>query len=51
MGNGDVFNGDAPIFTEVPKLMASKYSFEIGDDAVWETKSVDNIFKELDCFL
>ena len=51
MGNGDVFNRDAPIFIEVPKVMASKRSSEVGDDDVWETKSVDDIFKELDCFL
>ena len=31
--------------------MASKYSSNVGDDAVWETKSVDDIFEELDCFL
>ena len=31
--------------------MASKYSSNVGDDAVWETKSVDDVFKELDCFL
>ena len=51
MGNGDVFNGDAPVFTEVPKVMASKHSSEIGDNAVWETEFVDDIFEELDCFL
>ena len=31
--------------------MASKCSFEVGDDVVWETESVDDIFEELDCFL
>jgi hypothetical protein len=31
--------------------MASKHSFEVGDDAIRETKSVDDIFEELDCFL
>ena len=51
MGNGNIFNGDAPVFAEVPKVMASKRSFEVGDDAVRETESVDDIFKELDCFL
>ena len=51
MSNGDVFDGDATVFTEVPKVMASKCSFEVGDDAVRETKSVDDIFEELDCFL
>ena len=51
MGNGDIFNGDAPVFAEFPKVMASKRSSEVGDDAVWETKSVYNIFKEIDCFL
>ena len=51
MGNGDVFNGDAPVFAEVPKVMASKYSSEVGDNAVRKTKSVDDIFEELDCFL
>ena len=51
MGNGDVFNGDAPIFVEVPKMMADKRGSEVGDDAVRETKSMDDIFEELDCFL
>ena len=31
--------------------MASKCSSEVGDDAVRETKSMDDIFEELDCFL
>ena len=51
MGNGDIFDGDASVFAEVPKVMASKCSSEVGDDAVRETKSVDDIFEELDCFL
>ena len=51
MGNGDVFDGDALVFIEVPKVMASKRSSEVGDDAVRETESVDDIFEELDCFL
>ena len=50
MGNGDILDGDTSIFAEVPKVMASKCSFEVGDDAVWETESVDDIFKELDYF-
>ena len=51
MGNGDVFNGDAPILVEVPKIMASKRGSEVGDDAIRETKSMDDIFEELNCFL
>ena len=51
MGDGDVFNGDAPVFAEVPKVMASKRSSKVGDDAVRDTKSVYDIFKELDYFL
>ena len=51
MGNGDVFDGDALVFVEVPKVMASKHSFEVADYVVRETESVDDIFKELDCFL
>ena len=51
MGNGDVFDGDASIFAEVLKMMASKHSSKVGDNAVRETKSVDDIFEELDCFL
>ena len=50
MGNGDVLDGDASVFAEVPKVMA-KCSFEVGDDAVRETESVDDIFEELDCLL
>ena len=51
MGNRDVFDGDASVFAEVPKVMASKHSSKVGDNAVRETKSVDDIFEELDYFL
>ena len=51
MGNGYVFNRDALVFVEAPKMMASKRSSEVGDNAVWETEYVDDIFEELDCFL
>ena len=51
MGNGDVIDGDTTVFTEIPKVMASECNSEVGDDAVRETKSVDDIFEELDCFL
>ena len=51
MGNRDVFDGDASVFAEVPKMMASKRSSEVGDNAVQETKSMDDFFEELDCFL
>ena len=50
MSNRDVFDGDATVFAEVPKVMASKYSSEVGDDVVRETESMDDIFEELDCF-
>ena len=51
MGNRDVFDGDASVFAEVPKLMAYECSSEVGDNAIQETKSVDDIFEELDCLL
>ena len=51
MSNGDVFDGDAMVFAEIPKVKASKCSSEVGDDVVRETKSMDDIFEELDCFL
>ena len=51
MSNEDVFDGDATVFAEVPKVMASKCSSEVDDDAVRETESVDDVFEELDCFL
>ena len=51
MGNGDVFDKDASVFAKVPKMMASKHSSEVGDNAIRETESVDDIFEELDCFL
>ena len=51
MGNGDVFDGDASVFAEVLKVMASKHSSEVSDDAVRETESVYDVFKALDCFL
>ena len=51
MGNGDVFDEDAPVFIEIPKVMASKRSSKVGDDVVWETESMDDVFEELGCFL
>ena len=51
MSNGNVFNGDALVFTKVPKMMVSKRGFEVGDDVVWEIEPVYDIFKEVDCFL
>ena len=51
MGNRDILDGDALVFAEVPKVMASKRSSEVGDDAVRDTESVYNFFKEFDCFL
>ena len=51
MGNGDVFDGDASIFAEVPKMMTSECSSEVGDSAVQETESMNDIFEELDCLL
>ena len=50
MGNGDIFDGDASVFIEVQKMMTSECSSEVGDNAVWETKSMDDIFEELDYF-
>ena len=51
MGNGDVFDGDTPVFAEVPKMMTSECSSDVNDNAVRETKSMDDIFLELDCLL
>ena len=47
MGNRDVFDRDASIFVEVPKMVPSECSSEVGDNAVRETKSMDDIFEEL----
>ena len=51
MGNRDVFDRDASVFVEVPKMVPNECSSEVGDDAVRETESMDDVFKELDCFL
>jgi len=51
MSNGNVFNRNAPVLAEVPKMMAGKSCPEVGDNAVRETESVYDVFKELDCFL
>ena len=51
MGNEDLFDGDASVFAEVPKMMTSECSFEVVDNAIRETESVDDIFEELDCLL
>ena len=51
MGNRDVFDEDASVFAELPKMMTSECSSKVGDNAVWETESMDDIFEELDCLL
>ena len=51
VSDGNVFNRDAPVLAEVPKMMAGKSCPEVGDDAVRETESVYDVLKELDCFL
>ena len=51
MGNRDKFDRDASVFVEVPKMMTSKCSSEVGDNAVRETESMDDIFEELDYLL
>ena len=51
MGNRDVLDGDASVFAEVSKMMTSKCSFEVGDNAIRETELMDDIFEELDCLL
>ena len=51
MGNGDVFDGDASVFAEVSKMMTSKCSSKVSDNAIRETESMDDVFEELDRFL
>ena len=51
MGNRDVFDGDGLVFAEVLKMVASECSPKVGDNAVRETESMDDIFEELDCLL
>ena len=51
MGNRDVFDGDASVFTEVPKMVTGECSFKVGDNVVRETESMDDIFEELECLL
>ena len=51
MGNRDIFEGDASVFVEVPKMMTSECSSEVGDNVVRETESMDDIFEVLDCLL
>ena len=51
MGNRDIFDGDASVFIEVTKMMTSECSSEVGDNVVWKTESMDDIFEELDCLL
>ena len=50
-GNKDIFDGDASVFVEVPKMVTSECSFKVGDNVVRETESMDDIFEELDCLL
>ena len=51
MGNRDVFDRDASVFAEVPKMMTSECGSEVSDNAIRETESVDDSFEELYCFL
>ena len=51
MCNKNIFDRDALVFIEVPKMMTSECSSKVGDNAIRETESVDDIFEELDCFL
>ena len=51
MGSRDVFDGDASVFAEVPKMVTSECSSEVSDNAIRETESVIDIFEELDCLL
>ena len=45
MGNKDVFDRDASVFIEDPKMMTSKCSSEVGDNAVREIESMDDTFE------
>ena len=51
MGNRDIFDGDASVFIEVPKMMTSECSSEVDDNTIRETESVDDMFERLDCLL
>ena len=51
MGNRDVFDEDALVFVEVPKMVTGECSSEVGDDGVREPKSVDDIVEKFDCLL
>jgi hypothetical protein len=51
MGNRDVFDRDALVFTKVSKMVTSECSTEVSDNVVRETESMDDIFEELDCLL
>ena len=51
MGDRDVFDGDTSVFVEVPKMMTCECGSEVSDNAVRGTESMDDIFKELNCFL
>ena len=51
MGNRNIFDRDASVFIEVPNMVPSECRFEVSDNAVQETQSMDDIFEELDCVL
>ena len=51
MGNRDLFDGDTSVVAEVPKMVASECSSEVGDNVVRVTESMDDIFEEFDCLL
>ena len=51
MGNRDIFDGDALVFAKVPKMMTSECGSVVGDNAIPETESMDDIFEKLDYLL
>ena len=51
MCHRDILDWDASIIVEIPKVTTSEQEPKVGDDAVRQTKPVDDVVKQLDCFL
>ena len=47
----DIVDGDASFIVEIPEVTAGERGPKVGDDAIRQTKPVDDVIKQLGCFL
>jgi hypothetical protein len=51
VGNRDVFDRDALVFTEILEVIASESRTQIGYDAIWQAQGMHDVLKQLGCLL